>query len=207
MINKDIALYKAAVKFNSDLIVFPIVAAFLIFIVNATDKVFDINGILDINVWIGSFATSFFVYMVFDLILSKASFLKHHKYLFIGLSFVISTFLGSCIQYSLKNDLNVEYIKRLVLVGFIDAVFLIAMVIYGLKSGIEKTRIKSLEEKAEYDAFIKSISKKDKASILKICKKAMKIDEETFMLITFMKSKENIKIIMGDLEQPKPVSD
>lgn len=199
MFNKDLQLYKSAIMFNSDLVVFPFVAAFLLFVVNITDKSFDINGVMNINAWIGSFASSFFIYMVFDLILSKTTLFKRHKYIFIGFSFVVSTFISECISFTIKQDLSLDSLRHYIPLFLADVVFLIIMVIYGIKRGIEKISLEIVSKKQECDALISKMTNHERKEIIEKCKKAISLDDFTFGLICSLKSKGNIKELINDL--------
>lgn len=201
MINKDLSLYKAAASVNTDLIVFPLVAAFLLFVNNITTKTFDINGITNINAWAGSFATSFLAYMLFDILLSKVVFFKKHRYIFIGVSFIVSTFLSNCIQYDLISNFDEDAIRKSIPIFVVDFCFLVFMVLYGLKIGISKTIEKKKKAEEQYTSLITKMNEEERNELVNICKSAIEIDDDVFEFIVCSRNKESVKQILEDLNK------
>ena len=201
MNNNQINLYKAASRVNTDLIVFPILGALLIFINNITIKSFDYHPLLDVNTWFGSFATTYFVYMLFDIIISRVSFMKRHKYIFIGLSFITSTILSGCINY--KIDTNFDRIRSYIPIMIVDVILLVVCIIIGLKLGISKEKNKISKEIENYKKSIKSMSYNERQRFINACNKALAVDELTFMIINSSDDKAAIIGLLDDLKEIK----
>ena len=197
MINKYLKLYFDAVKLNSNLLVFPIMSGFLFFALNISKKTFDFTPIFNINTWIGSFATTFVIYMLTDILISRISFMKHHRYLFTGITFVLSTLIGECITFSVSTDFDV--IRKYVPVIILDVLFIALLIAIGFEYGIRKSNNQYEIAYKNYKKDLESMPIKERKQLIKFCKKAYSLDEETFKLITVFKTKESINSFLLDL--------
>ena len=153
---------------------------------------------LTINPWISSFIITYTTFALLDACLGKLAFFKKHKYLFLAISFFVSTFLGESLTYELLESIpwhtwlfaSLEY-----LAGF--AVLLIAT-LEGIWLGVQKGN-KELEESIkQYNNQLKEMPKEHKKALIKSCKKALRLDDGTFFIISHCKTREDVEEILND---------
>ena len=94
------------IKRKKDLIFFPLLASVVAFLQHITDTQFNIKWIGDFNVWATSFIVSLFLFMLFDLVLDHVKVFKKYAKTKVIISFVVSTFIGETVSYTLHDDLK-----------------------------------------------------------------------------------------------------
>ena len=190
-----IRLYKEAVKRNKDLILIPIAGAILWFIQRISSVAFDISWIATFDSWITSYMITLLTYMILDATLGNLKFFKNHKYIFVLISFFVSTFLSESLSFHMREDIcwrlwvlaSVEFI-----IGF---VVLFISTVCGLSIGANKEISKALKVEAEFSAEVAKMSEKERKDIIKLCSKALNVKNETFEFIASMKTKDAILVI------------
>ena len=199
--NNFIKIYKIAVGKNKDLIVFPIIGAFIWLFQSVATLTTDLSWIWNVSSWITSFIISLLTYMLFDMTLGRVKFFADHRYIFAFISFCVSTFLSETFTYTLKENLTCWH--WIVAIGeyLFGFVVLLVSTVMGVSLGADKAVRRLEESEHTYSEMISGLSARERKKIISICNRALKMDDEAFELIAYMKSKEAVGEIMRDLRE------
>lgn len=186
---------------RKDLLLIPLFGGFLCFVQAIADPNVGLDWAKDINVWINSFLTSAFIYMLLDLFLKRIKFFKKHNTLFMILSFFISTFVGQMLSYKIRDNLEpLNYLGASIsLIGGIIGFFIVVSL--GLLMGRDKGEQEVIKLEKNYKETIQKMSKHDRKKMRHFCEKALQLDDATFKLISLYQNKSMIQSVKHDLDE------
>ena len=188
---------------DKSLILFPILCAAVAYLEYITNVEWNINWIGDFNVWATSFIVSLFLYMLCDVILEKMKIFQKYKKIKIALSFVISTFIGETITYTLNDNVLWWHYIVYAIIALTFGGLLVILLGVGTEFGKDKAKERVQKELEEYKDDIRNMPKEYKGALMRYGKRALKLDDGLFAFIANFQDKETIKQIMEDCKTIK----
>ena len=188
---------------DKSLILFPILCVAVAYLEYITNVEWNINWIGDFNVWATSFIVSLFLYMLCDVILEKMKIFQKYKKIKIALSFVISTFIGETITYTLSDNVLWWHYIVYAIIALTFGGLLVILLGVGAEFGKDKAKERIQKELEEYKDDIRNMPKEYKDALMRYGKRALKLDDGLFAFIANFQDKETIKQIMEDCKTIK----
>ncbi len=183
-----------------DLLLLPLLGGATFFLQEIMNVSFYIDWASSFNVWGTAFITSMFLFMLFDLTLDNLKFFKKYNKVKISISFFVSTFVGETISYSLKDSFVWWHWIVYAVSATIFTIALLFFITIGISFGKEKAKKHYEEETASYFSKIESMSKQERSVFIKMCNKALELDDSLLSFIMMFHSKDEMLTILDDFK-------